>query len=72
MKRFITTAAILASVVGAPMLVGCDRTVEEKQTVQQKPNGETETQQKKVTQSPNGTMTTTEEKHVNNPNVNNP
>ena len=72
MKRFITTAAILASMAGAPMLVGCDRTVEDKQTVQQKPNGETDSQEKKVTQSPNGTMTTTTEKHVDNPNPPNP
>jgi len=63
----------LASMVGGPMLVGCDRTVEDQKQVKQSTNGQTETQEKKVTQSPDGTMTTTMDRHTgNNTNGNNP
>ena len=51
-----------------PVMVGCDRTVSEDKTVEQKPNGQTVTKEDKVTQNPDtGTVTKTQEKSVNNP-----
>jgi len=50
----ILTALLGLGLLGAPVLVGCDRTVEEKKTVEQKSDGTKVEKSKSVEQKPNG------------------
>jgi hypothetical protein len=72
MKKFAMTALLGLSMVGMPLLTGCDRdatttsgttTEHEKTTV--RPNGSTETSKSKTTETPNGSTHT--ETHTTNP-----
>jgi len=67
MMRFALVALIGASLLGGPMLVGCDRTVEEQKTTKSGPNGSTTSEQKTV-QHPDGSVSTSTEKHSTNNN----
>ena len=63
MTRYIATAAVLLSLAGAPVLVGCDKTVSEHKDETKTPDGTTVKNESKTTQSPDGsTKTTTEHK----------
>ena len=64
MKRTWINLMILASVFVSPALVGCDRTVSEEKTTEQKSNGETKTEEKKTVEKPDGTIEKTDTKHV--------
>ncbi len=61
-----TLSVVLASslLIGTPLIVGCDRTVEEKKTVKTSSDGTTEVDKKKITESPDGTIKKTEEHTV--------
>jgi hypothetical protein len=64
--RRVLTALILGAwlVPAAPLLVGCDETLEHERKVEVKDDGTTVEKEKKVTESPDGTITKTEEKKV--------
>lgn len=63
MTRYIATAALLLSFAGVPVLVGCEKTVEEKKVETKQPDGTKTKDESKTTQSPDGsTKTTTEHK----------
>ncbi|HSU69718.1 MAG TPA: hypothetical protein VLJ39_22730 [Tepidisphaeraceae bacterium] len=68
MRKYLMTAMLSASMVGLPMIVGCDRTLHEDQKTTAGPNGQTTTDTKTV-EHPNGTVT--KEQSVNH-NNNNP
>jgi hypothetical protein len=59
---------LLGSIFAAPVMTGCDRTVSEEKTTQQKPDGSTETKQQKTVETPDGGTKTTSEHTVNNTN----
>jgi hypothetical protein len=68
MRRLLTTLFLGAFILpAAPMLVGCDDTVEHEKKVDVKNDGTVVKDEKKVTESPNGTVTKTEEKKVDKP-----
>jgi hypothetical protein len=68
MRRFVLAALLAAMPFGAaPILCGCERTIEEKKTVEQKSNGTTVTKDKKVTENSDGSVTKTETKDVQKP-----
>lgn len=64
MRKLLLNFAAMGMLLGAPMLAGCDRTIEEDTTVKQKSDGSTEVKREKVTESPDGTITKTEEHKV--------
>jgi len=63
MKRTLMSL-VAALMIGGPMLAGCDRTISEERSVEQKRDGTVVTEEKKVTESPDGTIKKTEEKEV--------
>ena len=64
MKRIALNLLVLASLVGSPALVGCDRTVSEEKTTKTNSDGSTESQSQKTVEKPDGTVQTTKEKDV--------
>jgi len=67
MRRFmISSLALLLTFGGAPLLVGCEDTLEHDKTVEKKSDGTTVTKEKKTT-TDDGTVTTTEKKDVQKP-----
>jgi hypothetical protein len=66
-RIFVSTVALALAFGGAPLLTGCDRTVEHEKTVQEKSNGGVEVKEKKVTENSDGSITKTEKKDVSNP-----
>jgi len=56
MFRILTTATLGLACLGMPALVGCDRTSEEKQTVEQKKDGTTVQKDSKTVQKSDGTV----------------
>jgi len=67
MKNFLFAALLGASLLGVPMLTGCDsdKTTSTKTETTVHPDGSTTTDKKSTTTDPNGTSTTTE--HKTNP-----
>ncbi len=67
--RYIASCLLAASLLGAPVLVGCDREVSHEETVKSSTDGTVKTQEKTVTQNPDGTLnqTTETKKTTNNP-----
>lgn len=63
MKRN-TLGLIAALLIGAPVIVGCERTITEERSVEQKRDGTTVIEKEKVTETPNGGIKKTEEKEV--------
>jgi hypothetical protein len=69
MKRFLSIALISGiGLCGAPLLVGCDDTVEKQKSVDVKSDGTTVTKEKKTTENADGSVTKTEKKDVDHPN----
>ena len=65
MRRILMNLLLGVTLLPVPALVGCDRTVSDTKSVDQKANGTTVTKEDKVTQDPNtGTVTKTSEKSV--------
>ena len=65
--KLALVAVIGTSLLCGPMMVGCDRTVEEHKSTTSGPNG-TSTTEKKTVEHPDGsTSTTTEKRSTNNP-----
>ena len=56
MFRILTTATLGLAFLGMPALVGCDRTSEEKHTVEQKKDGTTVQKDSKTVQKSDGTV----------------
>jgi hypothetical protein len=67
MKFFMTQLILLGLLAPMPIIAGCDKTLHEQKTVEQKPDGSVETTKQKTTQSPNGDITKTTEKDVDQP-----
>lgn len=65
MKNYALVALLGSSLLGVPMIVGCDRTVSEHKTETTGPNG-TSTTEKKTVEHPDGSTSTTTEKHTTN------
>ena len=65
MYRTLFAAVLGLSLVGLPALTGCDRTVEEKHTVEQKKDGTTVQKDSKTTQQPDGTVVEKKSESVN-------
>ena len=65
--RLVLVALIGSSLLGVPMIVGCDRTVEEQKTTKSGPGGSSTSEQKTV-QHPDGSVSTSTEKHSTNNN----
>lgn len=66
MRKVLHSLVLGAALLPVSAMVGCDRTVEDKKTVDVKDDGSTVTKEKKITENPNtGTMTKTESKDVN-------
>ena len=67
MRRFMIPTLILGLTLGgAPLLIGCEDTLEHDKTVEKKSDGTEVTKEKKTTAS-DGTVTTTEKKDVSKP-----
>jgi len=67
MKRYALVALLGSTLLGVPMMVGCDRTVSEEKSTTSGPNG-TSKSEKKTVEHPDGSVsTTTEKKSTNNP-----
>ncbi len=64
MRRILAGLLMGACVLPVPIMVGCDREVEHKRSVEVKDDGTTVTHDKKVTEGPDGTVKKTEEKTV--------
>ena len=61
MMRHVATLGLCLSMVGVPMMIGCDRTVAEKTTEKTNSDGTTTVDKTKTTQAPDGsTQTQTE------------
>jgi len=69
MKRFLSIALMSGiGLCGAPLLVGCDETVEHQKTTEVKEDGTQVTKEKKTTVNDStDTVTKTEEKKVDKP-----
>jgi len=68
MRKFALITVLASSLVGVPMLTGCDRTVSEEKTTTSGPNG-TKTTEQKTVQHPDGSTSSSSstEKHTSNP-----
>ena len=68
MRKLALITVLATSMVGVPMLAGCDRTVSEEKTSTSGPNG-TKTTEQKTVQHPDGSTSSSSssEKHTNNP-----
>ncbi len=64
MKRVLSTI-LLMSLCTAPLLVGCDKTVKDDETVKKNADGTVTKDETKVTQQPNGDVTKTTETQKN-------
>ena len=64
MKRFALNLILAAGVFAPPMIVGCDRTVSEEKSVEQKSDGTTVKKENKTVEKPDGTIEHKEEKQV--------
>jgi len=65
MRRYPLVLPLCASMLAsAPLLVGCDQTVEHERKVDVKDDGTVVREEKKVTESPGGDVTRTETKSV--------
>ena len=62
MRNYVFAALLGSSLLGAPMLVGCDRTVSEKKVETKNPDGSSSVDKSKTTDDNNGD-TKTETKH---------
>ena len=60
----IASLLLGVSLVGAPMLVGCDKTLSKSEKTTTDPNGNQSTSEQKTVQHPDGSVT--QEKHVEN------
>jgi hypothetical protein len=67
MKRYALVAVLGSSLLGVPMLAGCDRTVSEEKSTTTGPNGTAQSEKKTVEHSDGSVSTTTEKKSTNNP-----
>jgi hypothetical protein len=71
MKRFLSIALMSGiGLCGAPLLVGCDDTVDHKKSVEVKSDGTQVTKETKTTENADGSVTKTEKKdvdHAKNP-----
>ena len=61
--RKLMTSLFVATFVGVPALIGCDRTVSREETVRQSPGGSTTVKEETVTKKADGTV---EKKTVTN------
>jgi hypothetical protein len=65
MRRVLMNLFLGVTLLPVPAMVGCDKTISDTKSVDQKANGTTVTKEDKVTQDPNtGTVTKTSEKSV--------
>ena len=62
MRNIMMATMLVASLSAIPMVVGCDRTVSEKQSTTSTPGGGQTTTDQKTVQHPDGSVTT--EKNV--------
>ena len=68
MRRTLLSLAIGTSLIGIPLLAGCERELEHSKSVETKEDGTTVTKEKKVTQdTQTGEVTKTQEKKVDKP-----
>ncbi len=67
MRRLMSVSLLSLCFVGAPLLVGCDDTVEETKSVDVKDDGTVVREQEKVTENADGSVTKTESKNVDKP-----
>ena len=68
MRKQVISAVLGLSLVGVPMLTGCDSKVSEEKTMKTDPNtGKTSMDEKKVEKTADGGTKTTEEHKVSNP-----
>ena len=67
MRCLIATPLILALVAAAPMLNGCEETVDQEKSVDVKDDGTVVTEEEKVTETPSGDVTKTQTKEVDKP-----
>jgi len=64
MKAIALNLLLIASLLGSPALVGCDRTVSEQKTTKTNSDGSTETKSQKTVEKPDGTIEKTTDKDV--------
>ena len=65
MRRYLMAAMLSASMVGVPMIVGCDRTLHEDEKTTTGVNGSQTTTESKTVEHPNGSVTTEKDVHHN-------
>ena len=61
MKRQLFVSLLSVTLLGVPMLVGCDRTIAKDETVKTNSDGSQTTSDKTVTKNADGTTTVTQE-----------
>jgi len=64
MKRTALNLMLLASLFGTPVLVGCDRTVQEEKTTKTNADGSSEVKKDKTVEKSDGTVERTTEHKV--------
>ncbi len=64
MRRFLAVATLSLPMIGLPVMVGCEREIEHKKTVETNSDGSSTVKEKKVTENPDGSVTKTESKDV--------
>jgi hypothetical protein len=68
MPRFMIVPVLAVSLIGLPMLAGCDREVAHQREVDVRPDGTAVTEEKRVTEDPaTGERTVTEETTIDRP-----
>ena len=69
MKRMLSIALLSGiTFAGAPLMVGCDDTVEQKKSTEVKSDGTVVKKETKTTENADGSVTKTEKKDVDKPN----
>jgi hypothetical protein len=69
MRRFAIVPLLCVSLIGLPMVAGCDETISHEKETEVKDDGTKVTEEKKVTKDEDtGEVTKTEEKTVDKPN----
>ena len=67
MMRYLSTAVMVLSLAGVPVMVGCDRTVSHEESQQTEPNGTVKTTDTTVKQDSNGNTITDKTSTTNKP-----
>lgn len=65
--RSMLSLAIVLSLFGAPLIVGCDKELSEKESVKVKDDGTVVKDKEQVTEKPDGTIVKEEKHDVNHP-----